>query len=168
MKIYSLKYIRKFISNTKIKNEFSTYLSSLDFDEYNLLFRYYNSIFTRYIIKNKHKKSKIINKQYYLNIFMKKLYNNIFIMFYDVNISFFLKVKNNIDDENKKINYLYNKIIKDNNILKNIKNLTISMNNKLNYNDEIFLCSIFITKIYLTNELDSLIKELDSLIKENE
>lgn len=147
-------------SSRKYKNGYKKYLASLDYVEYEKLFKHYFEILTTLLIKYESKEHKFLSKDWFKARKVNKMYDRLYRLFLDSNHVFLLiateKMKR-INDEKEKI---YQKIEELKQSIQNVYNTELLIEIPPTKYDLINLLILFMTSIYSEKELRALLDEL--------
>lgn len=168
MKIHRLNVILKNISNYKYKRGFINYISSLSYDDFEYLLRYYMSALIRLMLRYKDRKANFLSKQWFINRKLILKYRKIGTIFYNANYDFCKKIDDNIQEDNKIKSELLNNIRENQNILNNLQTVQILITDMMDEKEIINFCSYIISVIYVKKELEKLYEELGKYIKSNQ
>lgn len=167
--IHRLSVILKKCDNTKYRQDFIKYLSTLEFDEFELLFNKYLVIISRFLniysdlsftmFKNN---AIFLSKKWWKNQRMKNKYCCFFKIFNDGNPKFITDIENKLKYKSKRYTE----------IALNLKDAQIEMENIIsvelkisNNKEDLIRTSIYISKtIMIKNKLEKLSEELNKLI----
>ena len=159
MKIHRLNVILKNISNYKYKRGFINYISSLSYDDFEYLLRYYMSAIIRLMLRYKDRKAKFLSKQWFINRKLILKYRKIGTIFHNANYDFCKKIDDNIQEDNKIKSELLNNIRENQNILNNLQTRQIIITD-MNEKEIISCCGFIISVVYVKKELGKLYEEL--------
>lgn len=172
-----LSIILKNSKKNKYKKNFIKYLSSLDFDEFEIIFNHYISIIFRAlsfykveyffekihflrnkfgIDNNKFIKNKFLSKKWFCDIKMTKKYHKIYDIFLEANSEYVEKIQNKLITKNNRKEKILTEIININN---KIKNMDIEISN-VNLTQ---FCSLIFYQIYIKIELERLVEEFNKI-----
>lgn len=165
---HRLSIILKKCKNTKYRQDFIKYLSTLEFDEFELLFKKYFYTISRFLsiygdsnFKLIENKAIFLSKIWWKNQRIKNKYYWFLKIFNDGNSKFVTDIVNKLNYKSKRtteirleINYTYIE-------LENIINFELELNNN---KDDLIRTSIYIAKsIMIKNKLEKLTEELKNL-----
>jgi hypothetical protein len=160
MKIHRLNVILKNVSNYKYKRGFINYISTLSYDDYEYLLRYYMSALIRLMLRYKNRKANFLSKQWFINRKLILKYRKIGTIFYNANNNFCKKIDDNIREDNKIKTDLLNNIRENQNILNNLLKTKILITDMKDEKEIISFCGLTISIIYANKELERLYEEL--------
>ncbi len=167
MKKHRLNIILNKCRKKKYKSGFISYLRSLDFEEFEILFNYYNSVIARLMFRYKSKNEKIsfLSKKWFRNEELNYKFSTLNLLFREANNIFVEKADKKISDNNKRISELLTKIQEIKKSLEYIKNAKLIFNENPDMIDMLNLIAILTEYIYNKNESQKIIDEINKLNK---
>lgn len=160
--IHQLSKVLKNCKNKKYRKDFINYLSTLEFDEFEILYNKYFYIIIRFLaIYGNYNNARIFSENWWKNQKIKNTYNLFLSIFNDGNSKFVICIQNKLIYKSQRAVDITIELTKSQHELENILKIKLNISNN---KDDIIRASIYIIKtIILKNKLQKLSEELKSL-----
>jgi hypothetical protein len=167
MKVSRLSVLLKNCLKRKFRREFSKYLKSLDFEEFNYIYDHYSHVLGFMLNKYMLNKPKFLSKRWFKYKILYKNFEMLFNIFFIANPDFIKKSHDLLREKNKRASKLIGDIVELQTTLLITHSKTVILTSQSTQDDLNKFFVYLVSNMYNTKELEKLTDELKELKKNN-